>query len=191
MVRELERKSAHIFSALAPLSFLFFPKTVLFYLLIFGSILFVGADYLRRYGEIYRSLFYIVAGWAMREDEKEKNTLTGASWLFISMSFILLIFPLNIAIPSLLIMHWCDAMAALVGKKWGRHRWIREHTVEGSLAFIFTGVLILSFGFPSIPFTVALITVILATFAESLFAKIDDNILIPLVSAVSLFLLGQ
>jgi len=188
MRSELDRKSIHIFSALIPISFLFLPYHVLYPLLSAATLIFISVDLLRRHLPPLRSLFSFFAAWAMREEEEKRFRLTGATWMMLAETLILGLFDLQIAVASLLVLHWSDAAAALIGKHWGRHRWTGNYTVEGTLAFILTGIAVLSFGFPQLPLFLSLTAVITAALAESLIKNIDDNLVIPLTMALILSL---
>jgi dolichol kinase len=82
-----------------------------------------------------------------------------------------------------------DAAAALVGRRFGRHRWPGStHTVEGSLAFTATGLAVvatvpsLAFSLPA--FGVAALGVVVAAAAEAAPLPLNDNIRVPLTAAL-------
>lgn len=85
-----------------------------------------------------------------------------------------------------------DPFAAIVGRKWGRHRIHGTKTLEGSLAFVAisavaTGALLSAYG-PAVGWVavcaVALATAIPAALAELYSGRIDDNFLVPVVAGV-------
>lgn len=186
---ELHRKGIHIASAAIPLSTRFIPLDLLISLLTTGTILFVFIDYFRRYNPLLQKVFSFLAGYAMREREEKHLRLTGATWVLISYLLMLKLFPLNIAVPSMLLLAWGDAAAALVGQQWGRLRWYKSYTVEGTLAFIVVGLAIFLIGFPSFPLWMVFVVVAVTALGESLVYFIDDNVFIPLFSGSLLFLL--
>ncbi len=190
MRTELDRKSIHIVSAILPLSFLFMPKMPMLILISAGTAVFVSMDFFRRWSTALNTIFHFLAAWAMRESEEREFKLTGATWMMLSMTLLFWTVPTQIAIASMLILHWGDAAAALVGKKWGRIRWIHSHTLEGTLTFIFTGLAVLLIGFPELPLIAVLAAVIAAALAESLIQGIDDNLTIPVTAALFLMLLS-
>ncbi len=185
---EIHRKGIHIASALIPLSSYIFPKETLLLLISLATVVFVSIDYLRRFLPGLQLFFGWIAGYAMREAEEQNHRLTGASWVLIGYLTVLLLFPLNIAVPAMLMLAWCDAAAALVGQAWGKWRWYKNYTIEGNLAFIITGLAIFVIGFPHFPFWQAFLVVILTAFGETLVSFLDDNLFIPLFSASLLYL---
>ncbi len=100
-----------------------------------------------------------------------------------------LAFERNIALAAVLVITWGDAASAVFGKLWGRHRfpWSRK-TLEGTLAGIMFAFVAQLFFVPWLP---ALLAAVIAMLFESLDLKklhLDDNILIPLIAGLSLFL---
>lgn len=105
-------------------------------------------------------------------------------------------------VASLMPLTWGDAFAAIVGKRWGRHKYTvasMTRSLEGSLAmfaFSFISVFIVlllmaSFQAPAVlwAFTFALITAAITTLAESISVGGLDNLIIPAVSLVTLWVL--
>ena len=86
-----------------------------------------------------------------------------------------------------------DPIAALVGRRWGKHRIVNGRSLEGSTAFVVASVLgcllVFTFLLPSIPFGAALTIAVLASLTgavvEMLCRKVDDNFAIPLVSGAT------
>ncbi|MGB1275120.1 MAG: diacylglycerol/polyprenol kinase family protein [Nannocystaceae bacterium] len=83
-----------------------------------------------------------------------------------------------------------DPIAALVGRRFGRHKLINGRSVEGSLAFLVTsacaaaGVLLALHGLSLVAATtIALAAAVPATFAELVSRRVDDNLTIPLSAA--------
>jgi len=185
---EIHRKGIHIASAAIPLSSYFLPKETLIFLLSLATILFVSIDYVRRFLPGLQLFFGWIAGYAMREAEEQNQRITGASWVLIGYLTVLILFPLNIAVPAMLLLAWCDSAAALVGQSWGKHRWYKNYTLEGTLAFILIGMAIFIIGFPEFPYWQVLIVVVLTAFGETLVSFLDDNLFIPLFSASLLYL---
>jgi dolichol kinase len=93
------------------------------------------------------------------------------------------LFDEGIASPALMIMILSDPIASVIGIIFGKFKLVGEKTLEGSITFfIITAIVLISFKFTS--FQVILVA-LGATLIE-LFSKevnIDDNLLIPLVSA--------
>lgn len=125
------------------------------------------------------------------EREHEKHFPGKAALLFFLATIILLYFFgnfLQIVYVSLLVQIFADTFAAIIGKKFGKHKILeKEHytkTLEGTIACFIVALLILILFFS---WEIALIGAIVATTIE--FAPINDNLFIPLGLGVLLKLL--
>ncbi|MBU2559933.1 phosphatidate cytidylyltransferase [archaeon] len=115
-----------------------------------------------------------------------KGTIT----FFIGSLFALLLFRsnINIACAAIIILALGDSFSTLAGKRYGRHKIVYspEKSIEGTIGgFIpaFIGAAI--FVSPQI----AIVGAIVGMAAETLPAKIEDNIIIPLAAGLVMFLL--
>jgi phytol kinase len=96
-------------------------------------------------------------------------------------------------VASLMPLTWGDAMAAIIGERYGRHTYRvlgSTRSLEGSLtAFGFstlsTGLVLAAFGMPG-AVGAALLTALGATLAEAVSPRGLDNLTIPAVSALLL-----
>lgn len=145
---------------------------------------FLLAEYLRLNFEWARNLFMTVFGPAIRKHEKQK--LTGATYVFTGAVLSIFLFPKSIAVPALLILSISDTLAAIVGIPFGRHRFLKK-SLEGSISFLISTLIILYLFFPDKHVANILIAVI-ATLAEAYPMKLDDNFLIPLLTGVLLLI---
>jgi glycerol-3-phosphate acyltransferase PlsY len=113
----------------------------------------------------------------------------GSTYFLFSTILTILLFPKSIAIASLLILILADTSAALVGKGVGRVS-IYGKTLEGSLAFLLTSLLIVWI-YPNLNRFSGSLGSLGATVIEILPIKINDNLTIPLVAgAIMSFLAG-
>lgn len=123
--------------------------------------------------------------------DPEKNSfchLSGAPYIFAAALICVIFYSRYVAMFAMTILFICDAVAALVGKKYGHKRLVGHKTREGTLAFIVSGILIaLIF---NISFDISLYKmvwgVLLASLGE-LFNKhihLDDNLSIPILSGL-------
>ena len=193
---ETNRKLSHVFSALIPFAFLmifkYFGENIFnIMLLIFGigTILFLIIDLLRRYSNMLQRVFVFLSSHSMRDAEIENKQLTGASWLLISFYLIFYIFPLEYAVPSCIILSFSDTASAIIGINFGKHKWYKQYSIEGSIAFIVVGLLVLFIFLPEINFWLALLIVTIAAIGEGVIPIIDDNISIPFICATMLYFL--
>jgi dolichol kinase len=93
--------------------------------------------------------------------------------------------PVAVAALSFIIVG--DTFAALIGRKYGRHRFGRK-SVEGSLACLL-GTVIVALLVPGLTLSVALAGAVVATVTEALSMNLDDNISVPIVSGLAMTLL--
>jgi len=87
-------------------------------------------------------------------------------------------------VPVLAMAMLADAAAALVGRRWGRHRWgSLSATMEGTAAFVGTGLLAMV-AFGSVGLLPAAAGVLGGAVAELLPLRLNDNIRVPLAAAL-------
>lgn len=138
----------------------------------------VAIDLGRLYWPLLGRVFNFFFGRWLRSFESER--LTGATYFLIGSFLTVLSFPdWRIATAALFFLSLGDLAAALIGKKWGRTQ-IFDKTLEGSLACF-----VVSFGVSLllVNWRVGLAGALAATVAEVLPVRINDNVLVPLVSA--------
>lgn len=156
------------------------------YLLAPMALLAIAADLIRTCSDSFDALIRWVFGPLMRPEElPETGTVrfNGATCVLVGAALMALLFPLRVAVPILAMTMLADAAAALVGRRMGRHRWgSLSATVEGSTAFVATGLAIMA-SFSAIPFGPAAAGVLGGAIAEALPLPVNDNIRVPIVAA--------
>jgi len=199
---EIYRKSLHLLALAYPLGYVLLGKTIALWILVPLSITAITLDLLRGKNEAVHGVFDTIFGFMMRPEERqfdpEKPPINGASWVTASFTVLAILFPGNIAIYSFLMFMIGDAVAALVGRKLGKHRLSASSSVEGTLAFVVFGLLItLLFSHPSLPVSVAeyptwslLVAVFIAAGLEAAPLPMNDNIIAPLGACLFLYLIG-
>lgn len=111
---------------------------------------------------------------------KEADRFTGATHILFSGFICLLIFALPAAAFAMSAIILGDAAAALIGRRWGKHKFPHaDRSWEGSLAF-FAASLIPAILIPGLPLWIGLIGAVLATAVEAFSNQIDDNLSVPL-----------
>ncbi len=177
---ELERKAIHITSLAIPLFYAITHQkewVVNGLLVLLAGFLFV--DILRMKIALVRKIFLRIFGPLLREKEAH-NHLTGATTMLIGMLLTVAIFKEKPAIIGMLFVSLADPAAAIVGRLWGKNRFWNK-SLEGSAAFYFTAsFIILAFTHYSWG---GLIVALIMTIVELLPLGIDDNLLIPVVTA--------
>ncbi|MGD0230206.1 MAG: hypothetical protein ABSC19_07595 [Syntrophorhabdales bacterium] len=121
--------------------------------------------------------------------EKEMKGPSGTVFYLISCVVAILLFDKDIASASIFVLAICDPLSSIVGSKWGRIPLFGK-SVEGTGVFLVSSLIVLAcfrFG-PS-----AFIPAAAAAAAAELFSSrfVDDNLTIPLVTALALTLLTR
>jgi dolichol kinase len=189
---EIVRKGIHLFSLSIPIIYFFISRQTALYLLLPITTVFIGIDTARHYNPTIARWFYQWFGWLLRRHETDKNQkrLNGASNVLISASLCVLLFPKVIAINAFTILIISDTTSALVGRRFGRHRFLGK-SLEGSLAFFISAVVVVLIA-PKVSYIpaeygIGIIAAALGTIVEALPIRIDDNLSIPLSVGFSLW----
>lgn len=185
---EVRRKALHLLALTIPLGMAWLGRSLSLRFLGPLVVIAVCADVARTYSPTFNTFIRWLFGPLMREEELPEAgggvQLNGATCVLVGAFLLAVIFPFRVAVPVLVMTMLADAAAALVGRRWGRHPWgSLSSTVEGTAAFVGTGLLIMSF-FPAVAFGPAAAGVGAAAVIEALPLPINDNIRVPLAAAV-------
>ncbi len=185
---EIKRKIVHLATLIVPLGYaLTSEETVILFLVPFFLALLL-ADLLRHFhpgmASLFRKYFF---GRVLREEEKP--AFMGATYFIFSTILTILLFPQSIAIASILILIVSDTAAALIGKGMGRVKIFGKKTLEGSMAFLITSLLIV-WTYPHLGRLPGSLAALGATLIELLPIKLNDNLSIPLVAGTIMFFAG-
>lgn len=182
---EIARKSIHFCSIVIPIFYFFTPREVALEVFIPLTVITLIVDVARHYYRPLEALFNRTFGQILRshESDRERKRLNGATWVLISATLAILIFPKLIAITGFLVLIISDMTAALVGKRVGKHRFLSK-TREGSLAFFISAVLII-IAVPKIDYIageyfIGVCAAAIATVVEALPVDMDDNFSVPM-----------
>lgn len=190
-IGELKRKGLHVLALVVPLFIWWAGKSVALMVLAPLSVIALSLDYLRARSESVASAIDLWFGSFMRAKERpsigDPVVINGATWVMVSATVLLAIFPLPIMVPAFISFMLGDAAAALVGRKFGRLNWGNSSkTVEGSLAYFLTALAVMAF-FPLFPLWMGALAVFAGTLTELLPGPLNDNIQVPFVTALVLF----
>ncbi|MGQ9645927.1 MAG: diacylglycerol/polyprenol kinase family protein [Thermodesulfobacteriota bacterium] len=184
---EITRKIVHLATLVIPLGYALTPKETILVFLVPFFICFLSVDLLRHFipalASLFRKYFF---GRVLREEEEKR--FMGSTYFLFSTILTLLLFPKPIAISSLLILILADTAAALVGKGVGRVR-ILGKTLEGSMAFFFTALLIVWI-YPNLNRFSGSVAALGAAAVEMVPIRLNDNLTIPLTAGAIMFFLG-
>ena len=183
---ELLRKLIHLTSLSIPIVYYFISTStaalILAILAGFALILDLGRYFHPEIGKI----FYKIFGFLLRKhelDHKKKN-LNGATYVLISALISVLIFPKLIFISAFTILIVSDSSAALIGRKFGKRKFLSK-SFEGTLAFFISACIVILFT-PKIgafkeEYLIGFIGAFVGALVENVsFRLIDDNLSIPL-----------
>ena len=177
---EYFRKIIHIFNLVIPFTYLFFLESrfqalrILVPLTLFAIVI----EYLRVRSAVIKKIFNNFLKSMLRIHEMD-GKYTGATWVFISSTLTIAIFPKEIAIISLVYMSLGDTIAGLVGRKFGKTKFYNK-SIEGSLAGLIVCLLSGYLVNLTLPLVVVFSGAFAAMFIELLPMPIDDNLSVPL-----------
>jgi dolichol kinase len=183
---ELYRKLIHLTSLSIPIVYYFITaETAALILGILAGVALV-IDLGRYIHPEIGKIFYKYFGFLLREhelDHKKKN-LNGATYVLISALISVLIFPKVIFISAFSILIISDSLAALIGRKFGKHKFLSK-SLEGTLTFFVSACIVILFtpkvgGFFE-EYLIGFIAAFVGAIVENIsFKLVDDNLSIPL-----------
>jgi len=190
--KEIWRKAIHLSSSVIPILYLFTPKATALAVSATLMVLAIALDIGRQYDGPLRRAFQTVFGPLLRTHERDRSArrLNGGSWVLIASTLSIFLFPKFIAITGFLILIVSDLAAALVGKKFGRRRFLGK-SLEGSLAFFVTALIVVAatpkIGYGPGEYLLGAVAALAATLVEAGAPWIDDNLSIPLTVGCTLW----
>jgi len=200
---ELYRKSLHLLALLYPVGYMILGRSWALWILIPLSSTAIALDILRAKNKSVHALFDRTFGFMMRPEERsfnpERPPINGASWVTASFTVLIIFFSGPIAIVSFVSFMIGDAMAAIVGRKIGKHRLgSGGSSWEGTLSFMISGLVVshllgsamvpfAPFDFPSVSLIGA---VLVAGSLEAAPLPMNDNIVAPVGGALFLLAMG-
>lgn len=192
---EARRKAIHLGFLILPLDLLHevlpWPRgrkqfELLFVALTVGAI---ALDLLRLHEDRVKRFFRQFLGELIREHER--FSLLGSTYLLLASLLAIEIFPQPVAAAALGFTVLGDAMGALVGRAWGRHR-VFNKSVEGAAGCFLACVAWACYVSAVSPLTLPVMVAgaLAATLVEVLPIPLDDNLGITLAAGYTMKLLG-
>jgi dolichol kinase len=179
---EIKRKLFHLLMLIYVAAYWVLEKTLVLKLLGVVIIFVLICDIVRLRVPSFNTWLLRFLGGVHRDHET--NNLSGLPWTLLGSFFTILIFPdKKIVVVSFLYLAFGDAMAAIVGRVFGRRKTVRSKTVAGSVACF---VACLLAGLPFLPWPLALAGAVAATLIEVVPWPLNDNFWMPLASAGAL-----
>jgi dolichol kinase len=183
---EVMRKAVHVFSVIIPLFYFILPRSTM--LIVLSSVA-AGAifmDISRMSGmAIWSKLLIKPFGSMIRP--KEREGFTGASYIISTDVLVILLFAKPVAICAMAFIALGDSAAAVVGRRWGFHKYGKK-SLEGSLGFFLAAAgagVAFHFLYPGqLPLIVSISGAFVATIVEAMSVRSDDNMTVPTISGL-------
>ncbi len=183
---ELLRKSIHLLSLSIAIVYYFITKELALTLLIPLTLISLVLDLARYLFPAYRNFLYSYFGFMLREHEinSKQITLSGATYVLIAALVTVIFFPKVFVILGIAVLIFGDIFAALIGRKFGKHKFLFK-SLEGTTAFIVFGTLIMLVT-PKIEWSLAeyligFAAVVVSGIVENIsYGWADDNLTIPI-----------
>ena len=162
-------------------------------LLIFSGLSFL-LEFLRLRNPKINQFLMIFMKPIMRESEK--NSVSGMPFYALGVSLSLFFFPERIAILSILFLIFADPIASFCGILFGRDKILPNKSLQGTIAafsvcYIVTLVYGLIHASPSMNLLVfSIVAGIIGAVSELCSQFVDDNLCIPVISGLGLFVLN-
>ncbi len=192
---ELFRKGIHLCSLSIPIIYYFITRelalTILIPLVIFSIII----DLYRYQNPNFGKLFYKFFGFLLRDHEKDhvKKNLNGATYVLIAAVITILIFPKVIAVSAFAILIISDISAALIGRRFGKIKFLSK-SLEGTSAFFISACIVILLA-PKVTgsfeeYLIGFIAAGVGAVAENIsYGYADDNLTVPLSTGLTMWLL--
>jgi dolichol kinase len=191
---EFIRKGIHLFSLLIPVVYYFIPKSTALAILIPLTLAFglsdIGRLFIPSFGRFYNTWF----GFLLRSHEQNERgrRLNGATYVLLAATLLVLLFPKVIAITAIAVLIISDTSAALIGRRFGRHRFMSK-SLEGASAFFLSGLLVVAFApkveYAPAEYVIGAAAAFLGAVVEASAIGLDDNLSIPLTVGGVMWLL--
>jgi dolichol kinase len=186
--QEVWRKTTHMGALAIPGGYylLELSRAEMLYIMVPLALAMVFIDISRLRQWSFWNSFACKIGGRMVRGHEDAGDFTGATYILLSVCCTVALYDKPIAIAALAFIIVGDTLAALIGRKLGRHRFGRK-SVEGSLGCL-AGTVIVALLTPGIGLTVGLIGAVVATVVEALSTRIDDNVTVPILSGLAMTL---
>lgn len=194
--KEFQRKAVHLSSLWIPSAMYFVPEVLLLptlLIILCGNIALEYANF-KRYRwarKSFGALFFRM----LREKETARQNFqfTGSVYVLVSAILCMCLFSKEVAVIAMTVMLISDSAAALIGRTLGKNRIYKKKTLEGTLAFFISALIINLLFIPVYPFKFASVLACATATAVEIYEDkigIDDNLSIPLAFSAILSLIA-
>jgi dolichol kinase len=192
---EIYRKMIHLCSLSIPIIYYFIPQSTAIIILAVLTFLAVTIDLLRHRLSNIGKMFNVIFGFLLRKHEvdRKKKNLNGATYVFISALVSVIIFPKILFLTAFTILIISDSTAALIGRKYGKHKFLAK-SFEGTLAFFMSAIIVVLFtpklNGSMMEYSIGILAAAVGAIVENIsFGYADDNLTIPISVGCTMWLL--
>ncbi len=182
--QELLRKGTHLGALIIPGSYYCFglSRAEMLAIMIPAALAMSLIDIARlRRWDLWENFAGRLIGPMIRPHEKAGD-FSGATYILLTICVVVALFSKPVAVACLAFIMVGDTFAALIGRRWGRHRF-GQKSWEGSFACL-ASLLVVAWFTPDLPLTIGILGAVVATTVEALPWGIDDNVTVPLISGL-------
>ncbi|MCH7887198.1 MAG: hypothetical protein IIA58_04480 [Candidatus Marinimicrobia bacterium] len=184
---EIRRKLIHLISISIPVGYLFIERDTTLVILAAVFVLSLSIEIGRLFIPRIRSRVHPIFAPIMRVAEERK--LSGATYLLAGAWITIYFFEKDIAVIALLLVSISDAAAAIVGTAYGKvHLW--QKTLEGSTAF-FASTGLIMIAMRNLSVEQMLVGLFVGTLVELLPIPVNDNLTLPIITALVMQSVGS
>lgn len=192
---EVIRKTIHLFSLSIPIVYYFITKELALKILVPLTVFSLLLDMSRYFSPKIGHFFYILFGFLLRAHERDsaKKNLNGATYVFLSAVICVFIFPKVLVLTAFSVLIISDSVAALIGRKFGKHRFLAK-SFEGTLAFFISACIVVlvspKVNGSLVEYFIGFFSVAVGAIAENIsYGWADDNLSIPITVSLTMWLL--
>lgn len=193
---EFKRKAFHITSLLLPIAYIFVSKQTAIITIFIITAATIFLDISRHYNSSIGGVIDKLFSSLMRPFERTGSyKLSGSSYMALGFFISTIIFSKGVAITSCLVLTISDSCAAIFGKKLGTST-NHGKSLEGSLAFFLSAVMVSIFIFQIEAFYSNFWIIVIASLATSAVEYyshqigVNDNLTIPVTFGGTISILG-
>jgi dolichol kinase len=185
---EIARKAIHVASLAIPIGLYLTPIEIARPIVLALTLVTLGVDVVRLHVPWFRTVFYFAFGRILRDHER--FNLLGSTYLLMAALLCIYLFPKAIAVVALGFVVVGDATAALVGRRWGRTKFL-DKSFEGSLGcFLACALIGWIYPGPGMTWAMVLVGAFVATLFELLPIPLDDNLRMSLSAGFAMMLVS-